>query len=101
LGDDSGKVFLPGLHDLWLERLYSVAWVFNADDLFAGLEDCLMNRCCWNVDVRELHVECHKLYSKQVEWLEEFVVDVFWEDLGGDDGDSEENEDDSVEQADF
>jgi hypothetical protein len=74
------KRALPKLHNLWLKDLLFTVFTSNKY-FFADLEDCLMDRCHWNAELQELHVECVGKYYRQIEWLREIVVDVFWEDL--------------------
>jgi hypothetical protein len=96
-GNDAMERFLPGLHDLWINGRTFVDDV----DFLEELRDCLMSRCHWNVEVRELHLlDCRGLYRGQVGLLEEIVVYVNWDgmDRGGgyadkDEYDSEDSED--------
>jgi hypothetical protein len=75
MGNDTKEIFLPGLHGIWLEG----ACFEDPHDFFNNLQDCLMSRCHWNVEVRELHLlGCYQLDRDQVELLKEIVVDVDW-----------------------
>jgi hypothetical protein len=86
-GNNIKEIFLPGLHNLWIERTKFER--VKDMDLFEELRDCLMNRSHWNVEVRELHLPDCGLYRDQVEL---FVVDVV--------GDGVEREESSDEDED-
>jgi hypothetical protein len=79
--DDTGEIFLSGLHDLWLEAV-SFKNVSDHMDPFEELQDCLMTRCHWNAELQGLHLHaCGYLYSDDVELLREMVVNVDWDEI--------------------
>jgi hypothetical protein len=78
--DDTGEIFLSGLHDLWLEEV-DFKDTSDRTDSFRELQDCLMTRCHWDAELHELYLrQCSYLYSEDVELLKEMVVDVYWDE---------------------
>jgi hypothetical protein len=76
--DDTRGVFLPNLHELWLDDKAFNGTPTYYINFFEDLRDCLMARCHWNAEVRKLRLECSRRHYAQVELLKEIVVDVDW-----------------------
>jgi len=94
------KVTCPALQSLEI-----LGAIFSPDHVngfpIEELEDCLMERCSRNAELRELILsDCVNLFEEDVDLLREIVVDVDWDELEeeycGDGEDENEGEDDEM-----
>jgi hypothetical protein len=79
--DNTGEIFLPSLHDLWLKGV-NFEGTSDLPDPFGLLQDCLMTRCHWNAELQGLYLRECGLYPDEVNLLREIVVDVDWDGIG-------------------
>ncbi|OBZ73740.1 hypothetical protein A0H81_06124 [Grifola frondosa] len=94
-GHSSPRMVLPSLRVLKLDsaRLTEGDGIDSSDSLLHSLSDCFMLRFEYGMEIEELYLtDCTNTCEDDVEFLEEVVVDVFWDGYEFYEQDEEEEE---------